>query len=186
MLVEPQPPAPRAARHVQRARRAGPRPRAPHHHGARDAPRPVPRPTPHLAPPRPDAATLLERYRTAAVALSRDLAAREFDVPVPLLETETRGRADAAFARQVAMYLAHTVFGLSQAQVADRFGRDRTTVRHACALVEDRRDDPRTLARLRRLETTLGTARDALHLFAHAVDDRALDAALRLPRTEAA
>lgn len=182
MLVEPQPPAPRAARHVQRARRAGPRPPAPHHHGAHRAPRP----TAHFAPLRPDAATLLERYRMAAVALSRDLAAREFDVPVPLLETETRGRADAAFARQVAMYLAHTVFGLSQAQVADRFGRDRTTVRHACALVEDRRDDPRTLARLRRLETTLGTARDALHLFAHAVDDRALDAALRLPRTEAA
>ncbi len=40
------------------------------------------------------------------------------------------------------MYLAHIVFGLSYTRVGICFGRDRTTVRHACALVEDRRDDP--------------------------------------------
>ncbi len=58
------------------------------------------------------------------------------------LRGRSRGRARAARARQVAMYLAHVVFGLSLSRVGVCFGRDRTTVRHACALIEDRRDDP--------------------------------------------
>lgn len=53
----------------------------------------------------------------------------------------TRGRARVALARQVAMYLAHVVFGLSLTQVGLVFGRDRTTVAHACSVIEDRRDD---------------------------------------------
>jgi hypothetical protein len=39
------------------------------------------------------------------------------------------------------MYLAHVVCGLTFAEVSRIFGRDRTTVAHACAIVEDRRDD---------------------------------------------
>jgi len=53
----------------------------------------------------------------------------------------TRGTPDAAFARQVGMYLAHVAFGLSLTEVGALFARDRTTVAHACTLVEDRRDD---------------------------------------------
>lgn len=53
-----------------------------------------------------------------------------------------RGSAAEALARQTAMYLAHVSLGLSLSQVAANFGRDRTTVAHACARVEDRRDDP--------------------------------------------
>ena len=49
----------------------------------------------------------------------------------------------AAFARQIAMYLAHVGFGLSMAEVGRAFGRDRTTVVHACHLIEDRRDEGR-------------------------------------------
>ncbi len=49
----------------------------------------------------------------------------------------------AAFARQIAMYLAHVGFGLSMAEVGRAFERDRTTVVHACHLIEDRRDDVR-------------------------------------------
>ncbi|GGF52829.1 hypothetical protein GCM10007301_10400 [Azorhizobium oxalatiphilum] len=44
-------------------------------------------------------------------------------------------------ARQLAMYLAHVVLGLSQVQVAHRFGRDRRTVAHALKRVEQRRDE---------------------------------------------
>jgi chromosomal replication initiation ATPase DnaA len=40
------------------------------------------------------------------------------------------------------MYLAHVAGGLSMREVGRLFSRDRTTVAHACALVEDRRDDP--------------------------------------------
>jgi hypothetical protein len=39
------------------------------------------------------------------------------------------------------MYLAHTGFALSFETIARAFGRDRTTVSHACHVVEDGRDD---------------------------------------------
>ncbi len=38
--------------------------------------------------------------------------------------------------------LAHVMCGLTLTEVGLLFGRDRTTVAHACAVVEDRRDDP--------------------------------------------
>ena len=40
------------------------------------------------------------------------------------------------------MYLAHVACGLSFTDVGLLFSRDRTTVAHACRVVEDRRDDP--------------------------------------------
>ena len=44
------------------------------------------------------------------------------------LRKRTRGRADTAFARQVAMYLAHVAYGLTLSDVGRVFERDRTTV----------------------------------------------------------
>ena len=70
------------------------------------------------------------------------LVAAALGIRVAELRARTRGRAGAAFARQMAMYLAHVHFGLSLSQVGRVFGRDRTTVAHACARVEDSRDDP--------------------------------------------
>jgi chromosomal replication initiation ATPase DnaA len=69
-----------------------------------------------------------------------------FEVEVRDLDSETRGSPRAAFARQVAMYLAHVVCGLSLTEVGTLFARDRTTVSHACSVVEDRRDDPSSTA----------------------------------------
>ncbi len=54
----------------------------------------------------------------------------------------SRGRARVALARQVAMYLAHVACGLTLTDTGKLFGRDRTTVAHACGVIEDRRDDP--------------------------------------------
>ncbi|PLX40314.1 MAG: chromosomal replication initiator DnaA [Hyphomicrobiales bacterium] len=65
-----------------------------------------------------------------------------FRVPETELRARTRRRAQTAFARQVAMYLAHVGCGLSYSEVGRLFGRDRTTAAHACKLIEDRRDDP--------------------------------------------
>ena len=45
-------------------------------------------------------------------------------------------------ARQIAMYVCHVVLRLSLTEIGRAFGRDRTTVGHACHVVEDRRDDP--------------------------------------------
>lgn len=67
---------------------------------------------------------------------------KTFGVPGSDIQRPTRGRARAAFARQTAMYLAHVALGLTYTDVGGIFRRDRTTVAHACALVEDRRDDP--------------------------------------------
>jgi hypothetical protein len=52
-----------------------------------------------------------------------------------------RGKPAAAFARQVAMYLAHVECGLTLTEVGRLFARDRTTVAHACSRIEDRRDE---------------------------------------------
>lgn len=70
------------------------------------------------------------------------MVAGVFDVESDLLRLPTRGRARVALARQVAMYLAHVGCGLSLTEAGELFGRDRTTVAHACSVVEKRRDDP--------------------------------------------
>jgi chromosomal replication initiation ATPase DnaA len=67
----------------------------------------------------------------------------------------TRGRPRVAFARQVAMYLAHVACGLTMTEVGHIFDRDRTTVAHACGLVEDLRDDPCFDRSLELLESVL-------------------------------
>jgi chromosomal replication initiation ATPase DnaA len=67
---------------------------------------------------------------------------RVFMVASADLWSGTRGRPRVAFARQVAMYLAHVAWGLSLTEVGYVFARDRTTVAHACGVVEDSRDDP--------------------------------------------
>ena len=72
------------------------------------------------------------------------------------LRAKSRGRAAAAFARQTAMHLAHGEFlGLDLSRVGSHFGRDRTTVAHACARVEDSRDNPKVERTLQCLEAAL-------------------------------
>jgi hypothetical protein len=68
------------------------------------------------------------------------LVAIAFDAPIKSLLGASRGPARIALARQVAMYLAHTALGISLSAVGRIFRRDRTTVAHGCALVEDARD----------------------------------------------
>ena len=65
-----------------------------------------------------------------------------FDVDALLIEKPTRGRARTALARQVAMYLAHVGCELPLTAVGRIFGRDRSTVAHACRRVEDAREKP--------------------------------------------
>jgi hypothetical protein len=81
----------------------------------------------------------------AAVAAAYGLEARR-------LRGGTRGAAPVALARQVAMYVAHVRLGLDYTAIGRAFGRDRTTVAHACRLIEDRRDDPRVEDVIGRIE----------------------------------
>lgn len=81
------------------------------------------------------------RHRQARLAL--DLAISSvFNVQSGALWAGSRGVRDIAFARQVAMYLAHVSCGMTLTDVGAMFGRDRTTVSHGCLKVEFRRDDP--------------------------------------------
>jgi chromosomal replication initiation ATPase DnaA len=85
-----------------------------------------------------------------------------FEVDDHDLRAPTRGSPRAAFARQVAMYLAHVVCGLSLTEVGTLFARDRTTVSHACRVVEDQRDDPELDGRLEHLGRAVASLIDAL------------------------
>lgn len=78
-----------------------------------------------------------------------------FSVSPNELHAARRCSTRIARARQVAMYLAHVGFGLNYSEAGLLFGRDRTTVSHACQVIEDRRDDPRFDASLDCLEQTL-------------------------------
>src|SRR5262245_13783698 len=70
------------------------------------------------------------------------IVAAAFGIGADEVRAGRRGAAEVSFARQVAMYLAHTRLGLSFAATGRLYNRDRTTARHACRQVEDRREDP--------------------------------------------
>jgi hypothetical protein len=70
-----------------------------------------------------------------------DIAAALFNVSGKELRRPGRSTLDVTRVRQMAMYVGHVVLRLSMSDVGRGFGRDRTTVLHACHLVEDMRDD---------------------------------------------
>ena len=88
------------------------------------------------------------------------IVAAAFGLGVDEVRSDGRGSADVSFARQVAMYLAHTRLGLPFATTGRLFDRDRTTARHACRQVEDRREDPRVDHLLDCLERALDLSVD--------------------------
>lgn len=78
--------------------------------------------------------------RDTSAALLIELVAEASGLPAALLLHGSRCRAEVAEARQLAMYLMHVILQRPYNEVARTFSRDRTTVAHACARVEDRRD----------------------------------------------
>ncbi len=101
-------------------------------------------PVPAPAPP-PVSADVICQFVTACVA-------GDFNIDAAALTGPTRGSPRVAFARQVAMYLAHVGFALNFEAIGRCFHRDRTTVAHACRVVEDGRDDIWLECRLAALE----------------------------------
>ncbi|HEV7255437.1 MAG TPA: helix-turn-helix domain-containing protein [Mesorhizobium sp.] len=70
-----------------------------------------------------------------------DISAAFFCVSSKELRRVGRTSLAVSRVRQIAMYVAHTLLGLSMKEVGRGFGRDRTTVLHACHLIEDMRED---------------------------------------------
>ncbi|MCY0094411.1 helix-turn-helix domain-containing protein [Hoeflea ulvae] len=115
-----------------------------------------------MAARRPDGLTVRsDRSPVTRSGRRRQAAARRID-PVDVLSCRIVGRLvtelfSAACAaelpaiatrrrpqchrRQIAMYLSHVVLSVPFGSIALAFGRDRTTVMHACSVTEDRRDD---------------------------------------------
>ena len=69
-----------------------------------------------------------------------NVVSKVFSVPQAYILFRSRHYAPVAFARQVAIYLCHTVFGLKHQEVGILFNRDRSSVAHACRRVEGQRD----------------------------------------------
>lgn len=76
-----------------------------------------------------------------AAELAANVVSYALGVPAHAIVDDARGCSKTAFARQLAMYLCHVAFELSLSRVAAAFGRDRSTVAHACHAIEDRRDE---------------------------------------------
>lgn len=102
--------------------------------------------------------------RAMGERLSAASAAAWYGVPGHRLKDETRGQARIAHARQTAIYFAHVVFQASLTRAGGIFGRDRTTARHACNCVEDRRDD-------RRFDAACGALEPAMQLWLSRFDE---------------
>jgi hypothetical protein len=77
----------------------------------------------------------------AACGAVRMVAAEMLGLIGPRTVSERDNRFALAHVQQIAMYVCHVALRLPMAEVARGFGRDRTTVGHACARVEDRRED---------------------------------------------
>ena len=120
----------------------------------------------------PEAGSLehAERSERAGAALGVIVAAA-FGLRPGDLSSDSRGAADIAFARQVAMYLAHTHLSLPLTTAGRLFHRDRTTARHACKQVEERRDDPRVDTLLAHLERGIDLATEIARLWAGSRSD---------------
>lgn len=103
-------------------------------------------------------------YRDSVCALCEKMVSLQLDIPLVAIRAPTRKGADVALARQIAMYLAHTTFSLPLTEVGLYFKRDRTTVTHACAVVENRRDTFSFDVTVSQLESLLVEVRSAVEI----------------------
>jgi hypothetical protein len=72
--------------------------------------------------------------------MTESVLAAAFCVSISDLRKPSRNYAKAAFTRQIAFYLLHVGFGLDFSTIGRAMGRNRTTIQHACARIEDARD----------------------------------------------
>jgi hypothetical protein len=70
-----------------------------------------------------------------------DILSAFFNISGGDLRSHSRCERPVARVRQIGMYVVHVTLGMSMTQVGRAFGRDRSTVAHACHLIEDMRED---------------------------------------------
>ncbi|WP_246272985.1 helix-turn-helix domain-containing protein [Oricola thermophila] len=70
-----------------------------------------------------------------------DFLAAFFNVSGRELRSPSRTQLPVARVRQLGMYIAHVTLGIKMSEVGEGFGRDKSTVVHACHTIEDLRED---------------------------------------------
>ncbi len=80
--------------------------------------------------------------QAGGLTIAISLAASTFGIGPQDVLSPRRGPNAASHGRHLAIYLAHVVLGLNFSALASIFARDRASIRHAVARIEDRRDDP--------------------------------------------
>lgn len=70
-----------------------------------------------------------------------DILSTFFNVSGRELRSNSRCERPVARVRQIGMYVAHVTLALTMSEVGRAFGRDRSTVNHACHLIEDMREE---------------------------------------------
>lgn len=83
------------------------------------------------------------------------MIASTFDLKSEKLLQNDRGEARLTRARQISMYLMNTSLSMNFVEIAAFYRKDRTTVSHACSVVEGLRDAPDFDDRLLELEKTI-------------------------------
>jgi Bacterial dnaA protein helix-turn-helix len=119
--------------------------------------------------PLPPASRLPSRLASslAVAGLCAAAAAAATGVSAAAIAAPQRRRAPVARARHLAVYLHHVALGASLSACGRLFGRDRATIRYACARVEDRRADKGFDCAAATLERAVAAQRDmALALLA--------------------
>lgn len=100
----------------------------------------TPDPNPPVPPPKPGFSLQLAfPHPDAGSALA--IAAAWADVPASAVLAPGRGSRTTSKARHMAFYLAHVTYGLSQNELARRFGRHRASVAYGCRRIEEAREE---------------------------------------------
>ena len=85
------------------------------------------------------------------------MVASAFEFTTQDLFRERRESAKLVRARQVTIYLLHTSLRRPFGELAEIFDKDRSTIGHACRVIEDLRDIPKFDDRIIELEQTIQT-----------------------------
>lgn len=94
------------------------------------------------APPHASGNIEASRGSTGATCEAvRLLTAEFFHVACERIGLRRDSRRMACHIRQIAMYVCHVSLQMTLTAIGAGFARDRSTVAHACAMVEDRRDN---------------------------------------------
>ena len=103
---------------------------------------------------------ILERTisKQLAARFVNQMIAAAYEISGERLLIRDRGVVKVNRPRQISMYLMNTVLSFKFTEIAEFYDKDRTTVSHACGVIEELRDNPRFDRRMCEFENTINSA----------------------------